>query len=195
MIVLAIDPGPKETAWAFLSEEGVIWRPKEWCPLSGKLLETGHDWLAVLPLFGKVSNLEFIAGPLTFVSTFGLSVQIVLEKVEHYGKDMHAGETTFETVFWSGRFIQHYLHLAGEDAPWHRMGRREVKHILAGSARAKDGDIRTIVRDRLGPKGTRKEPGPTWGVTADVWQALGLGLAFLDAQKEGGGAAPATSGE
>ena len=180
MILLAIDPGPTETAWAFLVD-GKLSRDYPWW--GGE-----RSWA-----FGKEENAWFLDDVVRRAAKME-DIEVVIEKVEHYGKDMHAGQTTFETCVWSGRFQQAFLDAWGYDfsvaydpEPWHRLGRREVKRILLGMGAAKDGDIRTAVIDRLGMPGTKKQPGPTYGVSKDVWQAIGLGLAWLDLNEKGGG--------
>jgi len=60
-----------------------------------------------------------------------------------------------------------------------------VKNELAGTARAKDGQIRNVLIDRWGGKdvaiGNKKQPGPLFGVTADCWQVLAIAVTFSDA--------------
>ena len=57
---------------------------------------------------------------------------------------------------------------------------------LCNSMRAKDSNIRQAILDRYpttgGGKcpqvGTKKEPGPLYGVSKDVWAAIGVGLTY-----------------
>jgi hypothetical protein len=66
--------------------------------------------------------------------------------------------------------------------------RRDVKLSLCGSARAKDGNIRTALIDLHGGKeaaiGRKKTPGPLWGVHADVWAALALAITCERADRQ-----------
>lgn len=173
MILLAIDPGPTETAWAFVQSDGrlALWR------------EVTYDDVDIR--FGKEANGVFLEKVLNHAADWQFPV--VIEKVEHYGKDMHAGQTTFETCRWSGRFEQFYIDHGGKSDGWHRVPRRLVKQTLLGMGAAKDKDIRTAVIDRLGAPGKKTVPGPTYGVGKDVWQAIGLGLVWLDLNLKGGG--------
>jgi len=90
--------------------------------------------------------------------------------VASYG--MPVGKEVFETCVWIGRFMQ----------VWHDpdavrlIYRRDVKLHLCGSARAKDGNIRQALIDKLGPQGTKKAPGPTYGVKSHAWAALALAV-------------------
>jgi hypothetical protein len=62
--------------------------------------------------------------------------------------------------------------------------RREVKTNLCGSMKAKDGNVRQALIDRFGGKekaiGKKKTPGPLYGFSADVWQALAVAITFAD---------------
>lgn len=111
---------------------------------------------------------------------------MAIEMVESFG--MSVGKEVFETVWWIGRFCQKW------HGTFHRVYRKEVKMHLCQSMRAKDPNIRQALIDRLGAPGTKKQPGKTYGIKADMWSALALAVtwwdknAFLDLQ-------PSTSSE
>lgn len=90
---------------------------------------------------------------------------------------MPVGQETFETAYWIGRFM-------GACAMnWHRVYRNEVKLHLCGSARAKDANIRQALLDRWGGRsaiGTKKAPGPLYGVTGHCWSALAVAVTAWD---------------
>jgi len=54
--------------------------------------------------------------------------------------------------------------------------RKEVKIYLCGSMKAKDPNIRQALIDRLGDPGTKKNPGPTYGVKSHAWSALAVAV-------------------
>ena len=64
--------------------------------------------------------------------------------------------------------------------------RREVKnHICRGHRKKNDSQVRSCLIERYGPDvndaiGTKKDPGPLYGVTGDVWAALAVGVAYRD---------------
>lgn len=95
---------------------------------------------------------------------------LAIEMVASYG--MAVGREVFETCVWVGRFQQ----------AWHipesarLVYRRDVKLHLCGSAKAKDANIRQALLDLLGPQGTKKAPGPTYGVKSHAWAALALAV-------------------
>jgi hypothetical protein len=99
----------------------------------------------------------------------------VIEMVENQGR-MAVGKDTFETCVWIGRFI--------EAARMHaqRIGRRDVKLLLLGTARAKDSDIRAFLIDLYGGKqfaiGKKASRGPLYNVKGHEWQALAVAVAY-----------------
>lgn len=94
---------------------------------------------------------------------------VAIEMIASYG--MAVGREVFETCVWIGRYVER----AGA-TPTRRITRGEVKMHLCHSMRAKDGNIRQALIDKLGPPGTKKNPGPTYGVSGDMWAALGVAV-------------------
>ena len=97
---------------------------------------------------------------------------LAIEMIASYG--MPVGEEVFETCTWIGRFEEVW----GEHRS--RVLRRDVKLHVCGSPRAKDANIRQALLDRFGPPGTKKQPGATYGMKADVWQALAVAVTWSD---------------
>lgn len=95
---------------------------------------------------------------------------LAIEMVASYG--MPVGRETFETVRWIGRFQQ----------AWHSpeevrlVYRRDVKLYLCGSMKAKDANVRQALIDKLGPVGTKANPGPLYGVKSHAWSALAVAV-------------------
>lgn len=100
---------------------------------------------------------------------------LAIEMVASYG--MPVGREIFETVWWTGRFTQAWAR--PDDV--RLIYRRDVKIEMCGTARAKDSNVRQALIDRLGKPGTKRRPGPTYGVSGDMWSALGVAVvAALD---------------
>ena len=125
-----------------------------WCRFSGgEVLESG-----VLP------NGEL----LLFLDTHHYPYTLAIEMVASYG--MPVGREVFETCVWIGRFKQ----------AWYKpdevrlVYRRDVKLALCGSMKAKDANIRQALIDKLGPVGTKKAPGPLYGVKSHAWAAVAV---------------------
>lgn len=95
---------------------------------------------------------------------------LAVEMIASYG--MPVGAEVFETVRWIGRFQQAY-----QDPDAVRLVfRKDVKMHLCGTPRAKDANIRQALIDKLGAPGTKKNPGPTYGVKSHAWAALGVAV-------------------
>jgi hypothetical protein len=101
---------------------------------------------------------------------------VVIEKIESYG--MAVGAEIFETVFWTGRFAE-----AAWPRPVVRLPRRDVKLHLCNDSRAKDPNIRQALLDKFGGRsatGTKKAPGPLYGIHADLWAALAVAVTYAE---------------
>lgn len=182
MLVLAIDPGPVQSAYALCSAEGAY---------------VGGE---------KIANDRMRRLARGIIPRHAQRVEwCVIEQVGHYG--MPVGKDVFDTVYWAGRFAEAW----GWESRLVLLPRRAVKLALCGQARAKDSHIRQAVIDRFGGNrlalggvkcqgckgkgwtgrgrpachtctgsGWEVPPGPLHGVTGDVWQALALGLTFWE---------------
>lgn len=95
---------------------------------------------------------------------------LAIEMIASYG--MAVGREVFETCVWVGRFQQ-----AWRDPNSVRLVyRRDVKMHLCCTAKAKDANIRQALIDLLGPQGTKKAQGATYGVKSHAWAALGVAV-------------------
>ncbi len=158
MKIIAIDPGTTQSAFVVWDGSFVI----------AKGLEENEVLLERLS--GALSNLILKDMPL------------IIEQIRCYG--MAIGATTLDTVFWSGRFYEVWK---GER---HLMPRMEVKKHICHNGAAKDGNILQALVDRFAygvrnrGKGTKKEPGFFHGFHDDIWQAMGLAVAWWDQNKD-----------
>jgi hypothetical protein len=105
---------------------------------------------------------------------------LVVEQIESYG--MAVGREVFQTVFWSGRFVESWTGRHG--ATWSMLPRRDVKITLCGSARAKDANIRQALIDRYGGKAATKKGGPLYGIKSHLWAALAVAETYKQQQRE-----------
>ena len=155
MMFLAIDPGPEKSAW-------VLYNPESQEPIINMGIEENE---ALIDFFYEYSDDERLD-------------EVVIEMVASYG--MAVGASVFETCVTIGRFVQLFTRL-----PVNMMYRKDVKMHLCHSMRAKDANIRQAIIDRLGPPGTKKHPGKTFGVKADIWAALACAVTFADTRPKG----------
>lgn len=151
--ILAIDPGNERSAY-------VVYR-------DGDVID-----------FGIEENTELIDKVLGIERDFDGCNHMAIEMIASYG--MPVGATVFETCLWIGRFIQAW------NAKFTKVYRKDVKMHLCHSMRAKDSNIRQAIIDRYpasgGGKnpqvGIKSQPGPLFGISKDVWAALGVAITF-----------------
>lgn len=147
--ILAIDPGPQESAVVLYDEDSRL--PVEACMLDNYAAR--HVILS--------SGAEHIA--IEMIQSFGMAV----------------GQSVFETCLEIGRMVEvaRRKHVS-------LVYRKEVKIHLCGSMRAKDANIRQAIIDRYPAEGGGKtpqigiksKPGPLYGITSHMWQALGVAI-------------------
>lgn len=99
--------------------------------------------------------------------------RVVCEWIACYG--MAVGKEVFDTCRVCGQLGQ-ICEDSGRDI--HFIIRPTVKTRLCGTPRAKDPNVRQALIDRLGPVGTKKQPGPLFGVTSHAWSALAVVIAI-----------------
>lgn len=146
MNILALDPGPTHTAWAHL-EDGAIQG-------TGFLL---NDTMLEHLMLAKSD------------------VHLAIEMIASYG--MPVGEEVFETCVWIGRYKQAWVDWVDRFNGYVRLVyRKDVKWHICNSTKASDANIRAALIDRFGKPGTAKKPGGTFGITGDMWAALGVAV-------------------
>lgn len=118
---------------------------------------------------GIVPNADILAGLNTTDARY-----LAIEMVSSYG--MPVGREVFETVLWTGRFIQAWK-LPDEVKLVYR---QDVKLELCGTAKARDANVRASLIDRFGGRskaiGTKRQPGPLHGVSGHAWAALAVAV-------------------
>ena len=122
--------------------------------------------------FGKVINEKM----LLIIATYDCMDTIIIEMIASYG--MPVGAEVFETCVWIGRFMQ------AANCKVERLYRKEVKLHLCNSVKAKDSNIIQALKDRFGDKGTIKNKGYFYGFAKDIWQAMAVGVTYLDRSKD-----------
>jgi len=104
---------------------------------------------------------------------------LYIEMIASYG--MPVGKEVFETVLWIGRFVEVWNVLQN---PWHLVFRKPVCVHHCGVARAKDPNIRRALLDKYGEVGTKKKPGPLYGIRKDLWSALAVASFAVETKLE-----------
>lgn len=144
---LSIDPGTTQSAYAIMEGKELI-------------------------KFGKVDNWDLLDRIQDFDTT-----HFAIEMIASYGQ--RVGAETFETCVWIGRFWQAWEDRRGG---WMiRVLRKDVtNHICPGVAKVNDSAVRRALIERYGGDtravGRKATPGPLYGVSKDVWAAIGVNL-------------------
>ena len=153
MRVLAIDPGPTESAYVLLNDDGVPFR------------------------WEKVPN-EALLQTLAAVPTSRLGADLLaVEMVASYG--MPVGADVFQTVLWIGRFIERwggdYKLVYRKDVLLHLCNQRNAKDSnLRRALLDRYGPTKEVA------VGRKASPGPLYGLTGDCWSALAVGVTVID---------------
>lgn len=164
MIVLGIDPGSEESGWVLYDAE--------------------RRWVTDAGITENRQLRDLIAGG-AFGSGGPAPHWLAIESMRSYTLKTNKGSAFFpqqliDTCVWQGRFMEAW------PGRWAQVPRRDVKLYLLGRANGTDADVRAALLDQVGPKGTKRDPGPTYGVSKHAWAALGVALTWYE--REWGGA-------
>jgi hypothetical protein len=127
---------------------------------------------------GVISEHGIIPNPALKILLWDFQFQpciVAIEMIACYG--MAVGAEVFETCLWIGEF-RGYM----RPRPTTLCYRKDIKLHLCGTTTAKDANVRQALIDRLGPPGTKKNPGPTYGIKGHVWSALAVAVYAADQQ-------------
>jgi hypothetical protein len=154
--IIAIDPGPEQSAYVLYD--------------GAKTTDSG-----IMP---NADVLELLDA----MSTRVRADRLAIEGIACYG--MPVGKETFDTCIWIGRFMQVF---GPEETTL--VYRKDVKMHLCQSMRAKDPMVRQALLDKFGPGkeravGTKKNPGPLYGIKSHCWSALAVAVTYWDNAKE-----------
>ncbi len=151
MIILGIDPGPKESGF-------VIWDTDKRRPTDSDIME--NDSLKSYLHCGE-----------------GLDT-VAIEWLTGYGQI--AGNDVYETCRWVGKFEE-----CIELCPVELIPRKDIKRHLCGNTTTNDKYVRQALIDRFGEQGTKKNPGPLYGISGHMWSALAVAVTAADRLKGG----------
>ena len=151
-LIMGLDVGSTHTGYAIIAEVGKLYKDP-----SG--VET----------FGKIPNEDV----LTLVRGWGNDCMYAIEYP--YPKNNVVAFEVFQMTEWVGRIMQRIDDGGGKYA---RIFRHREKSVMCKSGVANDAQIRAAVISIYGGKGTKKNQGPTYGVTADVWQAIAVATTY-----------------
>ena len=143
MIILAIDPGSKQSGW-------VRWDTSRNVVLGASISPNSDVRTMVSQCIGRE--------------------EVAIEVIRGYG--IVAGDDTFDTCIWIGRF--------DPDENAMLIPRKDIKRHLCGNTTTNDKYVRQALIDRLGEQGTKKAPGPLFGIAGHMWAALAVAVCAAD---------------
>jgi len=153
---IAIDPGNLETAIVVVDFQ------------KKTILETA-----------KLPNEQVVEKIQEYKQKYGWCQQtgFAIEMIASYG--MPVGKSVFDTCLWIGRYAQ----IWGKHT--RLITRSMVKNHICKSPKANDANIRQALMDRYGSTreaaiGTKKNPGPLFGVGNDERAALAVALTAIE---------------
>ena len=152
--ILAVDPGPKQSAWCEYAPEA---------PIKAGILPN-EELLSAIRSEAAFGHLAWDCVAIEMIASYGMSV----------------GREVFETCVWIGRFVEAW------GGPHVLIPRLDVKMAICRNSRANDSNIRRALLDRFGEQGTKKAPGPTYGLAGDQWSALAVAVTYADRQEGSG---------
>lgn len=156
MKILGIDPGPQKSAYVII-----------------QLPEYSIFQRQYMPNREVIDCIRY--SPLDLVDV------CAIEMVQSFG--MAVGREVFETVLWIGRFAEAWdwkQRQRNSSVSAALIYRTDIKMNLCHNTHAKDSNIRQALIDRFGPPGTKKNPGPTYGLSGDIWSAFAVAVTCAD---------------
>lgn len=101
---------------------------------------------------------------------------LAVEMFQSYGSPV--GKEVLQSCVWIGKYQEAW---ESKDRPTRHIFRPSLKSHHCNSAKAKDSHIRQALIDKYGPIGTKKLPGPLYGVTEHEWSALAVATYVVEA--------------
>lgn len=159
MIILAIDPGPKESALCMI----------------------GDDFHPAY--FAKIANRQLLNWFREFDTL--TEKRCVIEWVSSYG--MPVGEEVFDTCLWVGRYVEALAQL-GIETELIKRGPVKLHHCGSLRAKDANITQALVDRFAPGQpnhgKGTKNNPGFFAGFRADIWQSFALAVYAIDTNQQ-----------
>lgn len=160
MRILAIDPGPENSAY-------VIWNG-ETC-VAAQIVK--NDILRAILRLG-----DYDSCAIEMIASYGMAVgKEVFETCLCIGRFIEVANRAAVIGRGLGPMEPKLIY------------RRDIKHHFCNSAKAKDANIRQAILDRFGGKavaiGKKATPGPLYGIKSHLWSALAIALYVQDQNK------------
>lgn len=107
---------------------------------------------------------------------------VAIEMVASYG--MPVGATTFETVYWIGRFAERCMNWVGEENVFRYYKKTDINPTICFNPNVKDKNISAAIQSLFpqtggGSKpaiGTKSQPGVLYGIKSHIFPALAVAM-------------------
>lgn len=151
MIILAIDPGPNDSAFV------------RWDTVDEKVLESGH-----------VLNNEL----LRVLRTLGSTDVVAIEDPQAQRRP--ASDDFIKTCKWTGIFQEAAAGRLHDGCGLKLIPYREISAHFCGIVNAKEKFVKEALLKRFGDPGTKKNPGKLYGITGHKMSALAVAVTYMD---------------
>ena len=128
-------------------------------------------WDGTRVCFGHMYALADLRVALTANSAHDTTLAI--EGISPYGTAI--GRSTIQTCYVIGRACETWYRLTGDEPTI--IERPDIKLRLLGQRKGTDAQVREELIHRIGPVGTKKAPGPLYGISSHLWAALAVAVA------------------
>lgn len=149
--IFAIDPGPETSGYVFYDPD------KETIIQMGAQTPNHH-----------IMDMARTAGVI-----HDGAVILAVEAVEPFGKML--GNDLMNTILLIGRIQE-----ATMECPIFLVTHKDTKRNLCGTTDVKNKHVREAIEERIGKPGTKKLPGPTFGITDHTRSALAVAITVAD---------------
>lgn len=159
MIIAGIDPGPITSGLCIwdTNKQKILFHHKEFLNDNIEMGEISYN-------DGAISTSNY-----THIDVY------IIEDIKSYG--MAVGESVFATCKQIGRLQERLIGVV-------TAYKRDIQLHFCNTTKAKDKNIKRVLLDRFGEKGTKKNPGTTYGLSDHAWDAFALCIFHQD-NKEG----------
>lgn len=152
-MILAIDPGPEQSAWVHYSDG----YPRR---------------------YGKFAN-AYVLDALRTIPV--LPSWLVVERIQSFG--MLVGAPVFDTCIWIGRFVEAYESRIPPNPAQYLYRTTIKAHVCGTvRAKGKNVRAALLDRygGRAMALGNKRAPGPLYGMANDAWSALAVAVTYAD---------------
>jgi hypothetical protein len=165
--ILGLDPGTRATGWVIYDAEEK--RVLATAPEKGG--RTQNELLLRYIVDPSAAAAAELAGELPGGREFFTIGRSGIEKITLYQR---VNDDVHDTILWYGKF---QYALEENEVPTNLYPRSTIRATICPDLKSpNDSAVIAALKDKVGPPGTKKLPGPTYGITGHSWQALAAAI-------------------